>query len=137
MKTSFSFVGEYTFRINCHRVSLRGVTSVIRLVFERNSTPTSQAAFPFPPVGLEPCSPQTAPLSLPRGVLPLTDLEASWPPFPLSGPLLATVLPPVEGFDPQLAPWLQDQSDEPEVVRRIGAAGRKGPGQWTGAEKTS
>lgn len=50
-----------------------GVTSLIRLVFERNSTPTSQVAFLFHPVGLGPCSPQTAPLSPPRGVLPLTD----------------------------------------------------------------
>lgn len=114
-----------------------GLASLIRLNLEYNSPPTSQAASEFPPVGLEPCCPQTAPLSPPRGVLPLTDLEASWPPSPSSYPLRATVLPPVEECDPQLALWLQDQSDEPEFVQRMGPAGRKGLGHWTGAEKTS
>lgn len=89
-----------------------------------NSTPTSQVVSQFPPQGLEPCSPQTAPLPPPRGAVLLTDLAVSWPPSPFSFHLLATVLPPAEQCDPPLSPRLQDRSDEPEVVQPMGSAGR-------------
>lgn len=105
--------------------------------FSNNSSATSQEASPFPPLELEPCSPQTAPLSPPRRVFPLTDLEVYWPPSPVSFPLLPTVLPPPEEGDPPLALWLQDRSDEAEVVQRLGSAGRAGPWQWTGVGRMS
>lgn len=75
--------------------------------FLNNSTATSQEASLFPPVELEPCSPQTAPLSPTRRVFPLTDFEVSWPRSLVQFPLLATVLPPSEERDPPLALWLQ------------------------------
>lgn len=137
---SCSFSGGYVLKANVgyYDSSLSVYACLLQRsdVFKHNSSATSLEASPLPPLELEPCSPQTAPLSPPRRAFPPTDSGVSWPPAPVWLPLPPTLLPPAEEGDPPPAPRLRVRSDEAEVVQRLGSAGGGGPWQRAGAGRT-